>query len=114
MHPGRHGPKRSSLKGEVPAGLLGWEPRTIEIPQRGLRERPAGGAPHEELLNETKVATLTTPQRDRRREVVEPDLVQGDQHLDAAMGSVGEPWEYGERTPIPHVENHGGVVVSGH
>ncbi len=46
--------------------------------------------------------------------MVESDLVQRDQHLDAGMGPVGEPGEDRERKPVLDVEHHRVVVVVRH
>ena len=108
VHASDHGAERTRPRGRSPRRPVRGDPGTVEVPQRRQRECPARGAAREQLLDHAEVAAPATPERDRRGKVVEPDLVQGDQHLDAGMGPVGEPGEDRERTPVLDVEDHRG------
>ena len=84
-------PSERGLEGEVTPGVLRRAARTEEVAQRREGQRPAGGAPHQELLDEAEIATAAAPERDRCGQVVEAGLVERHQHLDPRMGAARDP-----------------------
>ncbi len=82
MHPRRHGAERAGLGAEVATRR---PPARSPTAYRSRSEVSASAQPadvRQRLLDDAEVAPLPRPAHERRRDVVEAGLVEGDEHVD--------------------------------
>jgi len=114
VHARRHDAEGPRLGAEVGTGRLWRAARRVEVAQRGQGEGPAARAVRQRLLHHAEIVVRPHPADERRRDVVEPGLVEGHHHVDVGTGLRLQPREDREIAAVPAVDHAGAVVVLQH
>ena len=102
VHARRHGAEAVGLGSEVTAGELGGPARGVQVAHRRQRQRVARRRAGEVLLGHTEVTPRPSPYRQRGGQVVEADLVEGEEELEIGARPVDDLVVDGEGDAVLH------------